>query len=537
MSIGGNWRRSEVDRRQFLGLAGAGAGAAALAANGIESRALARPTFPAYPFTLGVASGDPHSDGVVLWTRLAPKPLEGGGMPDRKVPVRWEVARDERFRQVVRRGNAVARPDFAHSVHVEVDGLRPRWEYFYRFKAGSEISPVGRTKTAPSRHSSPRRLAFAFVSCQHYEQGFYTAYRHLAEEELDLVLHLGDYIYEGGPSQSPNALRRHEGPEPTGLEAYRNRQALYRTDRDLQAAHAAFPFAVTWDDHEVENNYADGFPQDEAARPDDQETPEFFLPRRAAAYRAYYEHMPLRRRSIPRGPNMRLYRRLTYGDMAQFSVLDTRQYRDNQVCDPENEPGAEVPCAESRDPDRSLPGFQQEGWLKDNLRRSRSRWNVIAQQVFMAQRDFDPEAGERLSMDAWDGYVASRDRLLSFVERRRIRNPVVLTGDVHSNWVNDLKSDFDDESSRTVGSELVGTSISTGGDGMDTRPDTAQILAENPHIKFFNGQRGYVRCRLSRRRWVSDFRVLPFVTRPGAPISTRARFVIENGRPGAQRVS
>ena len=316
----------EIDRRTFVKLGGASAAALIFGFGPFTEKTWAEPRFSDYPFKLGVASGDPLPDGVVLWTRLAPDPLNGG-MPDKRVPVQWQVATDEAFANVVREGATFASPELAHSVHVEVGGLRPAGEYFYRFRAGSELSPVGRTKTAPAFGASVAEMNFAFVSCQQYEHGYFTAYRHMSEEDLDLVVHLGDYIYEYGPNQyvAPGGnVRTHVGPEIVSLSDYRRRHAQYRTDEDLQAAHAAFPWAVTWDDHEVENNYADEIPEG-------GQSVEAFILRRAAAYQAYYEHMPLRRTSVPSGPDMQLYRRLTFGNLAEFNVLDTRQYRDDQA--------------------------------------------------------------------------------------------------------------------------------------------------------------------------------------------------------------
>ncbi len=532
MSLEGSWDRRGMDRRRFLGRAGMGAGALALYGSGFsESRAWARPSFAGDPFSLGVASGDPLSDGVVLWTRLAPEPLAGdgrGGMPEeRKVPVRFEVASDERFRDVVRRGRTFATPELGHSVHVEVEGLAPGREYFYRFKAGRETSPVGRTKTAPAPGRKLSELTFAFASCQQFEHGYFTAYKHLAEEDLDLVVHLGDYIYEYGTdvylSKTGN-VRHHIGDETDRLAEYRQRHSQYRTDADLQAAHAAFPWVVTTDDHEVENNYADEISERNS-------DPRLFLLRRADAYQAYYEHMPLRRSSLPSGPDMRLYRRLTYGDLASFNVLDTRQYRDDQAAGD----GTKPPNPEQQDPSRTLTGATQERWLLDGLTGSSARWNVLAQQVFFAQRDFDPGDAQRFSMDTWDGYVGSRQRLLDAFEQRSVRNPIVLTGDVHANWACNLLSDFDDPESEVVGTEFVGTSITSGGNGSDLRADTAEVLAENPHIKFFNDLRGYVRCRLTRSEWRSDYRVVPFVTERDAPVYTRATYVVGDGNPGAER--
>lgn len=285
-----------------------------------------RPTFASYPFSLGVASGDPLPDSVVLWTRLAPDPLRGGGMPEEDVQVEWVVAQDERLTRVVKRGTALAPAALAHSVHLEVSGLEPdRW-YWYQFRVAGEASPVGRTRTAPPLEADPRLLRFAFASCQHYEQGFYTAYRHLANEDLDLVFHLGDYIYEN--SGVREQVRFHTYTELATLQDYRNRLALYKTDPDLQAAHAAFPWVVTWDDHEVDNDYAGKISEN-----NDPEAA--FLQRRAAAYQAYYEHLPLRRSSMPRGPDAEIYRSLPFGRLARFYILDTRQYRTDQPCGPE----------------------------------------------------------------------------------------------------------------------------------------------------------------------------------------------------------
>ena len=535
LSVEGNWRKrrvepvsrmGEIDRRTFVKLSGASAAALVFGAGPFTEKAMARVRFEDYPFKLGVASGDPLPDGVVLWTHLAPDPLNDGGMPDRRVTVQWQVATDERFRNIVREGDAFARPELAHSVHVEVGGLAPAREYFYRFRAGPDLSPAGRTKTAPALGASLAEMKFAFASCQQYEHGYFTAYRHMSEEDLDLVVHLGDYIYEYGPNQyvAPGGnVRAHSGPEIITLSDYRNRYAQYRTDEDLQAAHAAFAWAVTWDDHEVENNYADEIPGGASA--------EAFLRRRAAAYQAYYEHMPLRRSSVPQGPDILLYRRILYGNLAEINVLDTRQYRDDQAAGD----GTDPPNPEQQDPARTLTGDAQERWLLDGLSSSSRTWKVLAQQVFMAQRDFDISDAERYSMDAWDGYLGSRNRILGYIDERNIANPVVLTGDVHNNWANNLKANFYDQSSKTLGVEFVGTSVTSGGDGADTTPGNLAVIEENPHIEFFNGQRGYVRCTLTPQEWRADYRVLPYVKQPGAQIYTRASFVTEAGNPGLQQ--
>jgi alkaline phosphatase D len=483
-------------------------------------RVHARVRFDDDPFSLGVASGDPLPDGVVLWTRLAPAPLDGGGMPPVPVAVDWRVAADDAMHNVVRRGTALALPQLAHSVHVEVEGLEPdRW-YWYQFQSGAALSRVGRTRTAPAPDIRVERFRFAFASCQNWEQGYYTAYRHMAGEELDLVVHLGDYIYEGAASRG--RPRSHLTGEPVSLDEYRARHALYKTDRYLQAAHAAFPWLVTWDDHELANNYAAAVDANGWDR-------ESFLARRAAAYQAYWEHMPLRRSSMPVGPDMLLYRRFSFGDLIEFSVLDTRQYRSDQPCGD----GLKPRCAEALDPAATLAGAEQERWLLDGLASSPARWNVVAQQVMMA--DVDRRAGpdEAYFMDQWSGYPAARDRILAFLDERRPANPIVLSGDIHSNWAADLKRDFADLNAPILATEFVGTSISSGGDGNDITDAFRAILAENPHLRFYNNQRGYVRCDVTRERWRTDYRVVPYVTAPDAPIGTRASFVVEDGRAGA----
>ncbi|USK36197.1 alkaline phosphatase D family protein [Bacillus sp. F19] len=488
-----------------------------------NSTQAAEPEFNSYPFTLGVASGDPLPDGVVLWTRIAPDPLNGGGMKAYDVPVRWEVSADEGFRQIVKHGVEFARHQLGHSVHVEVEGLDPNSIYYYRFKVGSDMSPVGRTKTLPAFNTDVSRMTFAFASCQNWQIGYYTAFKHMAQEDLDLVIHLGDYIYEGGISN--DGVRPHNSDEIRTLEDYRNRYALYKSDTNLQAAHAAFPWVVTMDDHEVDNNFA-------GLIPSTYEPVEQFIKRRADAYQAYYEHMPLRRSSLPDGEGMQLYRRLAVGHLVDFHVLDTRQYRDDQA----NGDGRDEPNAESMDPNRSLTGDEQERWILDGLSQSKTRWHVLAQQVFFAERDFKDGEGEEVSMDAWDGYSANRERILNFIKDNGISNFVVLTGDVHNSWANEIKSDFKDQNSANLGVEFVGTSISSGGDGSDINNTTPVILAENPHIKFFNNYRGYVRCTVTPETWTTDYRVVPYVRRPDAPIATRATFIVENGKNELKKI-
>ncbi len=509
-------------RRQVLVGGAASLGAAALGSTlGAPAALAATPTprGPAVsePFTLGVASGDPRHDGVVLWTRLAPDPLaeDGlGGMPDRTVDVQWQVSHREDFAVLAASGTTETGPDQAHSVHVELEHLRPRADYFYRFRVGNEISPVGRTRTAPVPGTRLERFDFAFASCQSYTHGHYTAQAHLAEEDLDLVAFLGDYIYET-PDQGEIGRGHVPEAEIRSLADYRIRHAQYKTDLDLQAAHAAFPWAVVFDDHELENNWADDTSYEEDVPPEE------FLLRREHALKAYYEHMPLRAAQRPAGPDLHLYRRLTFGNLVDVHLLDTRQYRDAQVEDSERE-----------DPQRTLLGADQRRWLSQGLADSTATWNVLAQQVFFSQRDFAEGDTTSFSDDAWDNYKAERDSVRD--EIAGVSNPVVLTGDVHANYVVDVKADFDDPYSATVATELVGTSFTSGRDGVEQNPGDAVQLAENPHIKFINRNRGYVRNTVTPTEWTADYRVVDYVSEPGAPIRDRAGFVIDSGVPGAR---
>lgn len=510
-----------IGRREFLRYLAAVSAIPSLPALA-QDRVTTKPRFPSNPFTLGVASGDPAADGVVLWTRLAPEPLQGGGMPAEPVQVQWEVAEDESFSKVVRSGSSLAMPQLGHSVHVEVDGLQPFSWYFYRFHAGSEVSPVGRTRTAPARHETPDLMRFAFTSCQHYESGYFNGYPHMQQEDLDLVIHLGDYIYEY--KGIDNRPRKHIGDEITSLDDYRTRYSQYRLDMTLQETHRLFPWLVTWDDHEFDNNYANLVSEEDGI------APEVFLQRRIDAYQAYYEFMPLRRRSFPRGPHMKLYRGCPYGRLANFHVLDTRQYRTDQPNGDHQKPMT----GKVFDPQATMLGKAQEAWLMSRLLQSRSTWNVLAQQVMMAPLNRGEGEDRRYSMDQWPGYEISRRRLLKFFHDRKIPNPVVLTGDIHLNWVNDLQLDFHDPSSPLVGTELVGTSMTSGGNGGNVIPEYERAAEQNDFVKWYNSNRGYVSCELTPQKWTTHFRATPFVDKPGAPIINKASFVIEQGQPGAK---
>ncbi|WP_433164506.1 alkaline phosphatase D family protein [Kribbella sp. CA-247076] len=479
-------------RRTFLQLTGLSAASVAL---GVSAPATADATpgrpVPSGVFALGVASGDPRPDGFVLWTRLAPTPLAAdghGGMRAHHVPVQYEVAEDERFRRVVRRGLAIATPELAHAVHPEVRGLRPEREYFYRFRVGTEISPVGRTRTLPVHGS---RFSFATASCQAWYHGYFPAYRDIARRAPDAVFFLGDYIYEYGIVAGGNLWRQgvtvgpEHGVEIETLEQYRLRYSLFKTDPDLQAAHAVAPWLNSWDDHEVQNNYgADnsiyGIP------------PELFVHRRAVAYRAFYENLPIGLGSLPKGPDTQVYRRYDVGTLARLNLIDNRQYRDPVPKDD----------ADQQSATRTMLGAKQEQWVYDGLRRSRATWNVLAGGVVLTAITDD-------RIEQWDGYPANRRRLLTAM-RDAAGPSIMLTGDIHRHVAAELKADFADPSSPTVGVELVCSSIGSDGDGADT-DQYAKDWLQHPYVKFYNARRGYVHTTLTRSELTAEFVTFPYV--------------------------
>nr|WP_255718471.1 alkaline phosphatase D family protein [Micrococcus sp. ACRRV] len=471
------------------------------------------------PFTLGVASGDPWPDGFVIWTRLATMPLNQdgfGGMPDASFTVEWQVSRHADFRSTVRTGTTTTSRAQGYAVHVTLTGLRAGTEFFYRFRCNGHLSRTGRAVTAPAFGSMPGHLTATVASCANWEHGYFTAYRHMAAERPDLMIHLGDYYYEIMPYGYPvssGVPRAHFNGESRTLAQYRARMAQYKTDPDLQDAHAAAPWLVIFDDHEVENNWADM-------------TPELWDPtfpaRRAAAFQAYYENMPLRASSVPRGVDMQLYRRIQWGDLATFHLLDTRQYRSDQA----NLDLVKVVDDDARDPRRSITGAAQEQWLREGFQTSRARWDFVTQQVPFVQ--YDRTSGPLLwgDMDSWDGYVASRERVVDAWVSAGVRNPVVLTGDIHESFASDVKRDFNDLSSAPVGVELITTSITSGGNGSDS---SADALKWNPHIKFNNDLRGYLRLDATPDLLEARFQVVDQVRYQGAAVRTRATFGVGDG--------
>jgi alkaline phosphatase D len=504
----------ENARRRFL---------LSLGALAASTRLRAQPSFAADPFSLGVASGYPTPASVVLWTRLT------GDLAPFAVPVRWEIAADESMKRIVHSGTASAEPAWAYSARVEVQGLEPERWYWYRFRAGEAQSAVGRTRTAPAPGASPQRLRFAFASCQQFEQGYFGAYRHIVADAPDLVAFLGDYIYES--SWGKELVRSHASPEPYTLEQYRNRYTLYRSDPDLQAAHAACPWIVTWDDHEVDNDYADDRPEDGMDRA-------AFLERRAAAYRAYFENMPLPPRMRPEGPLMRIHTHLDWGALARFYVLDTRQYRSWHACPRKGRRGGSntvdiEQCPRLPVPGRSMLGRAQERWLEQALGESRASWNLVAQQTPMAQFDQKPGPGRRAWTDGWDGYPAARLRLLNNFVEKELKNPVVLGGDVHSFNASQLKLDFDDPAAPAVASEFVTTSVTSQAWAQER---LNQYLPDNPHMLLVDSRfRGYARADVGAKRMQVDLRAMDNVQQRDAHCSTLASFVVEDGKAGPLR--
>jgi alkaline phosphatase D len=508
-----------INRRRVLHGAAAFAGASIIPA-GVFGQSI---NFSDDPFTMGVASGDPDSSSVVLWTRLAPRPMEPDhGMPQTPVRVRWEVSEDESFGSILQSGELAALPESGHSVHVVVDNLgADRW-YWYRFHAGAATSPVGRTRTAPAEGASAARLRYVFASCQRYENGYYAAWRHAAAENPDLVLFLGDYIYENSPRDG--LPRRHNDELPTDLHTYRLRYAHYKTDPDLRAAHAAAPWMIIWDDHEVINNY-------KSLRAPNIADPQEFATRRGAAYQAWYEHMPVRPSLAPVGTQAKIYRTLDWGNLAAFQMIDARQYADWTDW-PERE-GERVVALDSelrRDPSRSLLGTEQEAWLYGQLQRSSAKWNVLAQQFVMVElRRRDTQTGEMgYGNDGWDGFPATRQRVLERLQA--VSNPVVHGGDMHAFAQSDLRLSPDGP---VVAPAFVGGSVSSPGN----QAKMMGLMAENPDFRFAEGDlHGHGLVEVTEGEMIVTLRAVDDVTDPNSGVHDLKKFAIENGRPGATPV-
>ncbi|MBF0585192.1 MAG: alkaline phosphatase D family protein [Magnetococcales bacterium] len=517
-----------VGRRDFLRSLAAFAALLAWPRSAMANAVALNPTRS--PFGLGVASGSPATDGFVLWTRLV-----GAEIPAHAaVRVDWELFELSSPRQMIAKGQTVALPELGHSVHVEVTGVAAdRW-YGYRFRVGEATSPPGRTRTLPTRETMPARLRFSYASCQHWENGFYAAYRHMQDEALDLVLFVGDYIYESASSQDPRAVRRHQLPTAGTLEDYRARYALYKSDPLLQAMHAQCPWLLTWDDHEVQNDYAGTH---------SIYGTENFFQLRAAGYQAYYEHMPLRPAAmlagvegLMQGKELRIYDRVVFGQLATFHLLDGRQYRDPPLCSHKARP--ETSGCRPANAAHSMLGMTQEHWLDESFKISAqqgSHWNIVVSQSRLTPANYHDGAGKNVTVDRWDGYPDARLRLLRALARHKPRNPLVIGGDIHQNWVAHVHQDPYNVRSPVIASEFIGTSISsrTG----RTQEVATRHAARNPHCLLSNTEkRGYGVVELTPTRARVDLRVLDAVQDQNSPITTLATFVVEEGK-AARRVA
>ena len=488
-------------------------------------RRVGGPAWQGQPFALGVASGQPRADSVVLWTRLV-FGADDLAFQARPQTVLCEIFADEALRQPVRQWAVETDQRRGHSVHVLAQGLQAGRSYWYRFVCGSASSPVGRTRTAPAADARLTQLRIAQASCQHFEQGYYVAHREMAQRDLDFVLFLGDYIYE---STNPRyRIRTHQGGVPRTLDEYRARHAQYKGDADLQACHAVHPWVTTWDDHEVVNDYANDLDRDYS-------DPAVFLRRRAAAYQAYFEHMPLRIGPDPQAPHrMRIHDRMAWGQLADIWTLDCRQYRDHQACPDPNRGGARVVagCDALQDERRSMLGSAQEAWLMQGLAESTRRWRVIAQSTQMSSSGVATPLGRSTFNDAWDGYPRARERLLAGLAQMAPQNALVLGGDVHMNVAAQLRLRPNDEQSPIVASEIVTTSISSRGMGETM---LATIRDNNPDIRHARAdERGYTFLEIRPDGVSATFRATPHPVQPDSVLRDQARFEVVAGRAGVQ---
>jgi alkaline phosphatase D len=505
-----------LSRRRFIGAAATATAAwpllaAAQATGGAADRL----------FVHGVASGDPLADRVILWTRVTVPDTRSATGP---VEVRWQIASDERLTQIVARGTGAAAPERDFTVKVDAEGLQPGRTYYYAFDAGGERSPVGRTRTLPA--GGVERVRIAAVSCSNYPAGYFNVYRCLANrDDLDAVVHLGDYIYEFADGVYGDGKEIGRQPLPGGeaitLADYRLRYAVYRSDIDLQQAHARHPFIAVWDDHEIANDAWSG-----GAGNHDASEGEWPV-RRAAAYQAYMEWMPVRGTGIG---DVRLYRELRFGDLADLLMLDTRGLRDRQL------PGASL--AALAEPSRSLLGAAQEQWFFDGLRRSQrggTRWRLVGQQVLFAP--ITPPAIAVQIPDVWDGYPAARARVFDVLAGEKITNVAILTGDAHSSWALDVpRSPWRGYNGRTgsgsLAVELVTPAISSPPRFADEtlRQQASLLRLVAPHLKYLEGDsRGYILIDVTRSRLQADFYFVPTVATRSAAESKAMSFVCEHG--------
>ena len=476
------------------------------------------------PFTLGIASGDVTDSSAVLWTRLAPEPIEGdGGMEPHNIPVQWELSLDPKMSRIIRRGEAIATPVFAHSVHVELEGLEPGCEYWYRFSVSSHSSRIGRTKTLPGRNSHPDSFRFITASCQNWTHGYFVAYEHMIQDKPDFIIHLGDYFYD--TSFGVTDFRHHETEKaPVTVEDFRRRHARYKTDKHLQDAHAQIPFFTTIDNHDaIEDMDPEKFSQ------------------RAAAYQAWYEHMPVRGYKAAGDNHFDLQRKISLGNLAQISLLDGRQFRDSrEVCNNNDYPNYgfgnyRERCAAVFDEDRSMLGKEQEQWLTENIVENSATWNVIASPGPLLPFRYHHDGKELSYIGAWDIYPANRERVAKAIEAAEVGHPLILSGDVHSFWAVD-GSLTKEPSERIPVVEFVASSISANWPEKLAKPVT-ENLPHNPQVQFYDpDKRGYLLHDVDDKEWKTTARAMQDVRDEQSPALDLASFLVSKGKPGFTRI-
>ena len=489
------------------------------------------------PFGLGIASGCPTPSSVVLWTRLLDEGIFTSNLPNEDLPVKWEISTDKEFKNITQQGISLAVAELAHSVHSEVSNLPSNTWFYYRFLIGQHTSQIGKTRTfAEPNSDNQKSLKFAFASCQHFEHGYFNSYPHLVQENPDLVLFLGDYIYEYAPGRS--GIRSHTGSWCLSLSDYRKRYEQYKMEPELQQAHAACPWIFTWDDHEVQNDYA--------ALSNGSFGPYSNFPkRRASAYQAYYEHMPLKSsflidgiKGLSKGSELRLYESYQFGKLANISMLDTRQYRDKQACNPNSQDGSATvslsSCEKLLDESRTLLGEKQEAWLESQFKKSGNQtWNIIGQSTLFGARVYNTVEGKKVWNDGWDGYPISRKKITTHLDKYQVSNPVILGGDVHENWVGYIKEDYSNSLSKVLGVEFCGTSI-TSNDGKNT---TARQRV-NPHFIYSEGlRRGYCIAEVTDQAMTVHLRAVKDTSNRKTDIETLAIFKVANGSNKLERVA
>ncbi|MFK7912780.1 MAG: alkaline phosphatase, partial [Pseudomonadales bacterium] len=497
--------------RTFLQRTLVGIGSTSLA-----TRLAASVPLPDNPFTLGIASGDVTATQAVLWTRLAPNPDQANGaMPPVSVAVQWQLALNPDMSTVVQRGQVLTGPAHAHCVHVDLAGLEPGRQYWYQFTTATHRSAIGRTKTLPRDAETVR---FVTASCQNYTHGSFVAYRHMVKDDPDFVLHLGDYIYDTAFGED---FRNHESERaPQTLDDFRRRHALYKTDPDLQHAHAQLPFFTTIDNHDA---VEDADPASAA--------------KRAAAYQAWHEHMPTRGYRGPGSNQFELQRRIAIGKLLQISLLDARQYRDQKApCQNGFDPAYGFGnyreyCAVERDPKRSMLGDEQDQWLAESLQANQSVWNVMASPGPFLPFEYQHQGKDLHYIGAWDSYPANRERVAAALRAAPVGHPVVLSGDVHSFWAVDGNlANAPKQRIKVV--ELITSSISANWPAALAKP-VSDNLSHNPQVAYYDpDHRGYMLHDVSAGGWETQTRALNQVTDPHSGIRTLAKVRIQPGKPG-----